>query len=172
MKMKMKNPEHILRTETRVALPLEDVFSFFSAAENLERITPPELRFSIVTPIPVKIRQGTLIDYRLSLFGVSFPWRTEITIWKPPFEFVDTQLRGPYAQWIHRHTFRQENGETIITDEVRYRLPVPFLGELARPLVRLQLKRIFAHREKSIRELLAGAEGAVAGGKRRFGARR
>jgi ligand-binding SRPBCC domain-containing protein len=169
----MKNPEHILRTETRVALPLEDVFSFFSAAENLERITPPELRFRIVTPTPVKIRQGTLIDYRLSLFGISFPWRTEITVWKPPFEFVDTQIRGPYNQWIHRHTFRQENGETIITDEVRYRLPVPLLGELALPLVRLQLKRIFGHRERSIRGLLVG-EGSgeserVTGGKKRSG---
>jgi len=169
--MQMKNPEHILRTETRVALPLEDVFSFFSAAENLERITPPELRFRIVTTTPVKIRQGTLIDYRLSLFGISFPWRTEITVWKPPFEFVDIQIRGPYAQWIHHHTFRQDGSETIITDEVRYRLPVPFLGELALPLVRLQLKRIFAHREKSIRELLAaaGGGGQVAAGRKRSG---
>ena len=135
-------------------LPVDRVFDFFSAADNLERITPPELNFRIVTPGRIELTAGALIDYRLSLFGLPFVWRTEITTWRPPHEFIDTQLRGPYAQWIHRHTFREEGGETVIEDEVRYRLPVPIIGELARPLVRLQLGRIFRYREARIRELL------------------
>jgi ligand-binding SRPBCC domain-containing protein len=154
----MRNPEHTLRARMTLPLPVQQVFDFFAAAENLQMITPPELGFRIVTTGRVQIEQGALIDYQLGLFGIPFRWQTEITCWRPPHEFVDTQLRGPYAQWIHRHTFRQRDGDTIIEDEVRYRLPVPLLGELAVPLVKLQLKRIFRYRQARIRELLlAGA---------------
>jgi ligand-binding SRPBCC domain-containing protein len=135
-------------------LPVDQVFAFFAAADNLQNITPPELGFRIITPAPVRIEQGAVIDYRLGLFGLSFGWQTEITEWRPPHEFVDTQLRGPYAQWIHRHTFEQRGPETHIRDEVRYRLPVLLLGEVAYPLIRLQLKRIFNYRQRRIRELL------------------
>jgi ligand-binding SRPBCC domain-containing protein len=150
----LRNRERVLRRRVVLRLPIDEVFEFFGAAENLERITPPELGFRIVTPTPVVMQAGTLIDYRLSLFGVGFDWRTEITVWRPPHEFVDTQLRGPYAQWIHRHSFWQRAGRTIMEDEVRYRLPVPVVGELAAPLVRAQLERVFAHRERRIRALL------------------
>jgi ligand-binding SRPBCC domain-containing protein len=156
-----RNPEHVLRTETRLALPQAEVFRFFAAAENLERITPPELNFRIMTPSPVVLRAGALIDYRLSLFGVPFTWRTEITEWDPPHSFVDTQLKGPYAQWIHRHWFREEAGVTVMGDEVRYRLPVPLLGEVGLPLVKLQVGRIFRYRESRIRLLLADAAKAA-----------
>jgi ligand-binding SRPBCC domain-containing protein len=150
----MPNREHVLRTQMSLPLPVREVFDFFAAADNLQAITPPELGFRIVTPAPVRIGQGAIIDYRLGLFGLPFGWRSEITEWRPPHEFVDVQLRGPYAQWIHRHTFVQEGADTIIADEVRYRLPVPVLGELALPLVKLQLRRIFNYRQRRIRELL------------------
>jgi ligand-binding SRPBCC domain-containing protein len=154
-----RNPEHVLRTEMRLALPRAEVFRFFAAAENLERITPPELNFRIMTP-SVELRAGALIDYRLSLFGVPFTWRTEITEWDPPHSFVDTQLKGPYAQWSHRHWFREEGVFTVMGDEVRYRLPVPLLGEVGLPLVKLQVGRIFRYRESRIRLLLATAKAA------------
>ncbi len=155
----MRNPEHVLRERLTLPLPPAAVFPFFAAAENLEAITPPELRFRITTPTPIAIGPGTRIDYRLSLFGLSFAWHTEITLWRPPFEFVDTQLRGPYAQWIHHHRFEAVPGGTAIEDEVRYRLPVPVLGELAHPLVRLQLKRSFRYRQRRIRALLPRSDG-------------
>ncbi len=153
----MRNPEHVLRERLTLPLPPEEVFPFFAAAENLQAITPPELGFRITTPGPIAMRAGALIDYRLSLFGLSFAWHTEITLWRPPFEFVDRQLRGPYAQWIHHHRFQAVPGGTAIEDEVRYRLPLPLLGELALPLVRLQLKRIFRYRQRRIRALLLPA---------------
>jgi ligand-binding SRPBCC domain-containing protein len=157
----MRNPEHVLRARMTLPLPLADVFAFFADAENLSRITPPELGFRITTPTPLTIAEGTRIDYRLSLFGLSFAWQSEITVWEPPFEFIDTQLRGPYAQWIHRHRFEPVHGGTAIEDEVRYRLPVPVLGEAAFPLVRLQLERIFRFRRKRIRALLLEATPAA-----------
>jgi len=143
---------HILRTELTLPVPLPEVFDFFSRAENLELITPPQLRFKITTPLPIAMQQGTRIDYSLRLHGIRFGWRSAITEWNPPYAFVDEQLSGPYRQWIHRHTFEETGGGTAIRDEVHYRLPLSPLGEIALPIVRRQLQGIFAYREAAVRK--------------------
>ena len=133
--------EYLFTSSLTIDLLRDKVFDFFSNAENLERLTPPELKFHIVTPLPINIKKGALIDYELSLYGLPIKWRTEITHWDPPFEFIDTQLSGPYKQWIHSHLFTEpEPGKTLMEDEVRYRLPLEPLGDLAQFLVERQLK--------------------------------
>ena len=148
--------DHVLRTQLVLPLSLDAVFPFFGAAENLERITPPELHFKILTPMPVEMKAGTLLDYRMSLFGVPFKWHTQIAEWDPPNRFVDVQLRGPYALWIHTHTFAETEAGTLIDDHVRYRLPLSPIGEVAFPLVRRQLARIFSYRREAVTAALLG----------------
>lgn len=152
-------PEHILTRSLKLPVTREEAFAFFSDAGNLERITPPELKFHIITPQPIRIRQGTLIDYKLRLRGFPVKWRTEIAVWDPPHAFVDRQLRGPYKQWIHRHTFVEiDSATTLIEDEVKYRLGFTPFGEVAHFLVRRELDYIFDYRQQRVAELLGGRD--------------
>jgi ligand-binding SRPBCC domain-containing protein len=153
-------PEHILHYSLTLPLPRAAVFDFFADAANLGRITPPELDFAILTPLPIAMHAGAIIEYRLKLHGIPFDWKTVITAWSPPDYFIDEQREGPYRQWIHRHTFSDGPlGETIIDDDVRYRLPIFPLGEAAYPMVSKQLERIFLHRQETIRALLLPGTG-------------
>lgn len=152
--------EHRFETRLELPLPPEAVFPFFADAANLQRITPPELEFRILTPRPIPIDEGTRIEYRLKLLGVPFRWLTRIAAWDPPRRFVDEQLEGPYALWVHRHDFEPSPRGTLVRDTVRYRLPLEPLGDLAQPLVRLQLERIFAYRGRAVARHFAEASAA------------
>ncbi len=148
---------HTLRREQRLPGPPGEVFEFFGDARNLEAITPPLLRFRMLTPDPIEMRAGTLLRYRLRVHGVPVSWLTQIREWDPPHRFVDEQLEGPYALWHHTHTFEPSaGGGTLMRDEVRYALPLGPLGELAhRLLVRRDLERIFDHRAERVPALLS-----------------
>ena len=146
-------PDHYFKMETFVPGEIEEVFAFFSNAQNLELITPPELNFSIISPLPIVMQKGTLIDYRIRLLGFTFYWKTLISKWEPRKNFIDEQLKGPYAKWIHTHIFEPKEDGVSIKDEVQYRLPLFPFGEIMFPIVRLQLKRIFEYRSLRITEL-------------------
>jgi ligand-binding SRPBCC domain-containing protein len=145
--------ERVLTARVRVPRPRDQVFRFFADPENLERLTPPELAFRILTT-PGPLQEGSLIRYRLQLFRVPFSWLTRIAIWDPPHEFADDQLRGPYARWYHRHRFLDDGDGTWIEDEVHFRLPLYPLGEVAAPLVTRQLRRIFTYRRNVLLRVL------------------
>lgn len=132
--------------------PRHEVFPFFAGARNLETLTPPWLKFEVLTPAPLVMRSGILIDYRIRVHGFPIHWRTEFTPWDPPHRFVDVQIRGPYALWHHVHTFEERDGGTFCLDHVRYS---PRGGALINWLfVRRDVERIFQYRQQRMQELL------------------
>lgn len=134
-----------------VSGPLEEVFAFFQRPENLAELTPPELGFVILTPSPIKMGEGALIDYTIRSLGVRLRWTTLITEYDPPHKFCDVQIRGPYSFWHHTHLFAAVESGTEVTDEVRYMLPLGPLGRLAHTLfVHKQLTHIFDYRTETI----------------------
>lgn len=141
----------LLESKTFLDYPIEEVFRFFQDAHNLQVLTPEFLGFEVLTPQPIEMKAGVLIDYRIRLHGIPLRWRTQIIDWNPPFSFVDQQLRGPYRQWHHTHEFESLDGGTICTDRVRYRV---FGGAIIQRLfVRSDVDRIFRYRAEKLLDL-------------------
>jgi ligand-binding SRPBCC domain-containing protein len=148
--------KHVFEQEQLVPRMRREVFAFFADATNLERITPASLHFEICSRQPIPMQAGATIDYRLSLFGVRFRWRTLIESFDPEAGFVDVQTKGPYRSWRHSHTFSDAPGGTLVRDRVEYEVPFGPVGEIARRLfVTRQLRRIFAFRRTAIETALA-----------------
>jgi hypothetical protein len=145
---------YTLERVQRVPRPRTEVFRFFADAANLERLTPGFLSFRIMTPLPIAMQPGALIDYRIALFGLPMTWRTLIESYSPGEQFVDVQLKGPYKRWHHTHTFRDVPGGTEIRDHVEYALPLGPLGRIAHALmVKRTLARIFDHRARVMADM-------------------
>ena len=151
---------YVLEAAVEVSRPREEVFGFFADAKNLELLTPPFLSFQIVTPDPIAMRTGALIDYRIKVRHLALRWRTEILAWEPPTYFIDNQIKGPYRRWQHEHRFTETRGGTLCEDRVEYSV---FGGALIHALiVRRDVEAIFRYRAQKLRELFPSA--AVPGG--------
>lgn len=134
--------------------PQESVFNFFSNAQNLEKITPPFLKFKVTSQSTPKIENGTLFNYKLKIRGIPIRWCTLILDWNPIDSFVDTQLKGPYRVWHHTHRFVSYKGGTLVEDEVYYALPnIPFITILLGWYVRQDVEKIFQYRKKEIESI-------------------
>jgi hypothetical protein len=142
---------YLLLADLWVPRPLGDVFPFFADAGNLELLTPPWLNFKILTPMPVTMREGLLIDYRIALHGIPMRWQSEISAWDPPHRFVDEQRKGPYRVWHHTHVFEERDGGTLCADRVEYR--VFGGGPVNRLFVGPRVRKIFEYRRARMLEL-------------------
>ena len=137
-----------LTWEQFIDQPIEKVFNYFSQPDNLEEITPPRLKFTILTPCPIPMEKGSLIDYTIKILGFPIHWRTLIASYNPPHGFVDEQIKGPYIIWHHRHSFKDINGGTMIQDTVRYVVPMGIIGRFLNFIwIQKDLKGIFAYRK-------------------------
>tara|TARA_B100001123_G_C14690773_1_gene781241 strand:+ start:126 stop:584 length:459 start_codon:yes stop_codon:yes gene_type:complete len=146
---------YILKREQKISKNILDVFDFFSKPENLTIITPPKMKFEILTPNPVDMKEGALVDYTVKILGFPIRWRTLITKYSPPNIFVDQQLKGPYSIWHHTHTFEKiSDNETLIRDVVVYGVPYGFIGRLIHSLyIKRDLKNIFSYRQRKIKKI-------------------
>ena len=142
--------------------PIDVVFNFFSKPENLALITPSKLAFKILTPTPITINKGTLIDYTIRLMGFPVHWRTLITKYNPPYEFVDEQIKGPYLFWHHTHTFKAVNGGSEIKDKVKYSIPMGYLGQFIHKIwIKKDLEKIFEYRKAVIDKLFNQSDSRI-----------
>lgn len=147
-------PERIFTAEQFIPRPRNEVFDFFSRETNLETLTPPWLNFKVLGKSTPEIQAGTLIDYRLKLYGIPFRWQTLIEVWEPGVRFVDMQLRGPYKKWHHTHSFQDVQGGTLMSDRVIYQLHFGPVGDLAAGWkVRRDVTGIFEFRKQKIAEI-------------------
>ena len=146
---------HRLERTQEIPRPINEVFSFFGDASNLEAITPPFLKFKILTPLPIDMSKGARIEYSLSLFGFPIRWKTLISEWNVNTSFVDEQVSGPYATWIHRHEFEATENGTLMRDIVDYEEPFGVIGQIAHKLfIQHTLNRIFDYRSSAIHKLI------------------
>lgn len=141
---------HEFKSEIWLPAEIGKVFEFFSNATNLDAITPGWVHFNVVTQSPIPMHEGALIDYKLRIRGIPIRWRTRINIWDPPHRFVDEQIRGPYRQWIHEHTFEPHNGGTLVRDKVSYAVPFDWL--VHRWFVAPDVQRIFDFRAMMLKK--------------------
>ena len=152
--------ERVLEREQFFPEPVEQVFAPFADAGNLQAITPPWLHFRIISKLPIEMKAGAIIEYRLRFHGVPVRWRTMIESWDPPYRFTDVQQRGPFALWHHTHTFERVEGGTLAGDRVRYRVPFGPFGEVAHALfVGRDLDRIFDFRRGAVLNLVMSQDG-------------
>jgi ligand-binding SRPBCC domain-containing protein len=151
----------VFRAEQVVPCQLNEVFEFFSKAENLQQLTPPWLNFRIVSVQPTPVRKGTLIQYSLRWRIVPIHWTTEIIDWEPPFRFIDLQLKGPYKLWRHEHHFAAEGNRTRITDEIQYLLPFGIVGRIVHTVkVKSDVEAIFDYRRAVVRKIFESRVGS------------
>lgn len=144
---------YTFKKEQFVPSDMETVFDFFSRPENLEKITPPAMGFHIMTPNPIEMKKGAIIDYTVNIMGVPVRWRTMITSYKKNQFFVDEQLKGPYSYWYHKHSFEPVEGGINIIDEITYALPLEAFRNIVHPLlIKPQLKKIFSFRFQIIKD--------------------
>ena len=147
---------YTLKTKQQFNHPIQQVFKFFSSPENLAFITPEEMDFKIMTPIPISMNQGRIIDYTVKICGLPIRWRSLITTYEAPLEFIDEQLNGPYAFWHHKHHFQEFDKGTLMTDTVTYAMPFGWLGRFMHWIaVRGQLDKIFNYRKESLKKIFS-----------------
>ncbi len=145
---------YTLHTKILVPIDLDSCFSFFNSPRNLEKLTPKNLSFKILTPGEITMQTGTCIDYQVIVSGIPTRWTSLIQDYEPPHRFTDVQLKGPYSFWHHEHSFHTQEGGTLVEDKVHYGLPLGLLGRLGHSLfIKKQLQGIFDYRKKVLIDL-------------------
>ena len=141
-----------IKREILLPFKIEQAFAFFADARNLESITPSFLNFKIIEA-PDEIDEGALLRYRLKLFQIPIYWKTRIIAWRPPYFFIDMQLKGPYRFWVHQHRFESRGRQTFMQDIVDYQTKGSIFSPAINYLfIERQVNRIFDYRAERIIE--------------------
>lgn len=145
--------------EQWVPASLDEAWAFFSRPENLNRITPEDMDFEILSDISgMQMYPGMIVRYKVRpVFNIPMNWVTEITHVQDRKYFIDEQRFGPYALWHHQHHFQEKDGGVLMTDILHYAIPFGPLGKIANALlVDKRVEEIFRYREKVISDIFPG----------------
>jgi ligand-binding SRPBCC domain-containing protein len=151
-----------LKTAQKLPISLNEAWDFFSSPANLQKITPANMGFQIISKHHGEVMYaGQIIEYKVKpVLGIPLYWMTEITQVVDKKFFIDEQRYGPYSLWHHQHHFKAVDGGVEMTDIVHYKLPFWFLGDIANTLfVKKQLDEIFDFRFKKVEELFGKMKG-------------
>jgi ligand-binding SRPBCC domain-containing protein len=149
---------YTLEREQIVHTSLDEAWIFLRDPGNLNKITPDDLDFQIVSPVPEVMFNGLLIEYKITIpFFGGQQWIAEIKHIREFHSFVDEQRIGPYTFWYHYHELNEvENGVRLI-DRVYYDVPWSFAGrQLHRMIIRKTLGRIFDYRSEKLSNIFNG----------------
>lgn len=147
---------HEYRVTQQLPISREKAWQFFSSPKNLSLITPPEMDFRILTKdLPEDIHDGMIIDYKVRpLLRISMRWKTRLQNILPHQKFTDIQLKGPYSIWEHTHIFEENEKGILMTDIIRYKIPMGFLGNwMNRLFIRKKIKSIFDYRKITLEKM-------------------
>ena len=143
----------IYRHSFQVSATLAQVAEFHSRAASMAAITPPPILVRMHTA-PSVLADSDQMDFTMWLGPLPVRWLARIEAVSPT-GFTDRQLQGPFAEWVHRHTFAAVDEQTTeVIDEVTIRLrPHPFWGAVGLGML-LGLPILFAFRGWKTRRLL------------------
>ena len=149
---------YTLYREQYVTTTLAAAWDLLKNPANLDLITPDDLQFQIISPVPREMFNGLIVEYRIKIpwFGKRI-WVAEIKHIRELHSFVDEQRLGPYRFWYHYHQVDAENGRIKLTDRVHYEVPFGIFGRILHFFfIQRTLKRIFDYRRDKLAEILQG----------------
>jgi uncharacterized protein (TIGR01777 family) len=154
-----------LNFSTALPVSAETAYQWHERPGAFERLTPPWEQVRVLR------REGTLADGQVKLAvrvgPVTRPWIARHRDGVPGRSFVDEQIQGPFARWVHTHRFDPAGPDRCqMTDEIEYELPCGPLGKLGESWVEHRAARGFRYRHETLRDDLA-AHARFAGEPRR-----
>ena len=146
----------MLHTSQWLPGALPEIFDFFSRPENLQKLTPPHMSFHILTPPPIVMQEELKLDYKLKVHGLPLRWTSLISKWNPPHSFTDKQIKGPYREWTHTHSFSEEGEGTLVEDHIVFKVPGGRLVE--KLVVQKDLASVFSYRHQMLEKIFGTAD--------------
>lgn len=146
---------YCIQYRQHLALSLEECWDFFSCPDNLQRITPSYLGFTLQAHDQKTMYAGQILFHTIRpILNIPINWVTEITHVEKHVYFIDEQRFGPYKFWHHEHRFLPHAEGVEMVDTVYYKMPFGVFGRLIHAIkVQQQIETIFSYRHKKLDEL-------------------
>jgi ligand-binding SRPBCC domain-containing protein len=143
-----------IQLETRIAAPAQRCF-LLSLSIDLHVDSTASTRERAIAGVTTGlIGEGESVSWRGRHFGLMLSQTSAITRYEPPNFFQDVMTAGLFKSFQHDHRFQQQNGETVMNDELRFTAPLGIFGLAAERLVlRNYLTRFLRERNEFVKQV-------------------